>query len=164
MKIEGPKNISDIFSIFHDGCIVSCHYKNDSLVMEVEIQYLAERINPSFQKFTVRLDGVSNLYFSTWPRDRKSEPEILRGIETIFKPELEILKGTIEEGQVIVFCDQSLLDFDYCGGDLYLSAISAEVTDETGKSYSIEELGILCKSYWDDWANKNNANSAETGK
>ncbi len=157
MKIEGQENIRDIFSIFHDGGILSCRREDDSLLMEVEIEYLAERINPDFRKFMVRLDDVKNLSFSTWPSDLKSPAVLISEVGKIFKAELEILEGDIEKGKIKIVCNQHSSEFDYCGGELYLSAASAEVTDEAGKSYSIEELDVLCKGYWDDWANKNKA-------
>lgn len=122
--------------------------------MEVDIQYLAERINPNFRKFVVRLAGVENIRFSTWPSDLQAEPEVLTDISIIFKPELEILEGSIKEGQIQVVCNQHSPEFDYCGGELFLTATSAEVVDESGKNYSIDELDTLCKSYWDSWANR----------
>jgi len=157
MKIEGSANTSDVFSIFHDGGIVRCHEENGSLLLEVEIQYLAERIYPAFQKFAVLLEDVKDVYFSTWPSDLKSAPVVLKDIASIFKPELEILESNVKEGQIQVVCNQHSHEFDYCGGELYLSAASVEVTDEGGKSYSLDELDALCKGYWDEWANKNKA-------
>ena len=157
MKIEGQENIKNIFSIFHDGSIVSCRLENDSLLMEVEIQYLAERINPQFRRFMICLNEVQNLSFSMWSSNLKSPVIVTSDPEKIFKAELEILKGDIENGNIKVVCDQHSSEFDYCGGEIYFSASSAEVTDEAGKSYSIEALGILCKEYWDDWAYKNKA-------
>ena len=123
--------------------------------LEVEIQYLAERINPSFTKFQVVVFGVDSIYFTTWPNDSKLEPQVIVDVDEIFKPELEILEGNILENKIQVVCNQSSPTFKYCGGELYFKAESALVTDEAGKSYSIEELSSLCKSYWDDWANKN---------
>ncbi len=154
-KIEGPENISATFSIFHDGEIVNYHYDNDSLLIEVEIRYLAERIKSGFRKFMIRLIGVENIRFYTWPNDPKSEPQVLSDTSTIFRPELEILKGNITKGQIQVVCNQPSTDLDYCGGELILSAASVEVIDESGKSYSLEELVVLCNGYWDEWADKN---------
>ncbi|MEG3438471.1 hypothetical protein V0288_15170 [Pannus brasiliensis CCIBt3594] len=157
MSVENLEKISDIFSIFHDGKIVFCHLENSSLLMEVEIRYLAERIDPAFRKFIIRLYDVKDLYFFPWPSDRSSEPDVLREIDTIFKPELEILDANCEEDQIKVICTQHSLELDYFGGELSLSATSAEVLDEAGKNYSIEELDTLCKSYWDEWANQHKA-------
>ena len=157
MKIEGSENIKDIFSIFHDGGIVNVHLEKDVLFMEVEIQYLAELIYPNFRKFSVVLNCIENIRFSTWPGDLKSDPEVLTDIDTIFKPELEILEGNIKDGEMQIICNQHLPDFDYCGGELYFTASFAEVFDEAGKSYSINELDTLCKEYWDEWANRNKA-------
>jgi hypothetical protein len=155
MKIEGSANICNVFSIFHDGGIVHCHEENGSLLLEIEIQYLAERISPAFRKFVVLLEHVKDVCFSTWPSDLKSEPEVLKDITSIFHPELEILEGNLREGKIQVVCNQHSPEFDYCGGELYFSAASAEVIDEGGKSYSLDELDALCKGYWDEWESRN---------
>lgn len=83
MKIEGSSNISDVFSIFHDGGIVRCHEENRSLLLKVEIQYLAERVNPAFRKFSVLLEDVKDVHFATWPSDLKSAPEAIKDISTL---------------------------------------------------------------------------------
>ena len=44
MKIELQEDIRDIFSIFHDGGISCAKSKAHGLVLEIEIQYLAERV------------------------------------------------------------------------------------------------------------------------
>jgi hypothetical protein len=157
MKIEGPENIRDIFSIFHDGSITHSSLEADTLSFDVEIQYLAERVSRAFRKFHVRLLGVANIHFSTWPRDLKSEPAVLTDPQKIFEPDLEILEGSLNGKEVQVVCNQHASDFPYCGGELRLRGAAAEVTDEAGKSYSLDELTALCKGYWDDWAKRNQA-------
>ena len=154
MKIEGSNNIKDIFSIFHDGCIINCHLEENALVMEVEIEYLAERINPHFRKFTVRLAEIQKLRFSTWLNDLESEPLVLTKFDSIFKPELEIAQGNVVEGQIQIICLQSDPEFEYCGGELYFTAVSAEVFDEAGKFYSVGELVTLANAYWKEWSEK----------
>jgi hypothetical protein len=135
-KIEESANVSDVYSIFHDGCIIRCHEENGSLLSEIEIQYLAERINPTFRKLAVHLEDVKDVCFSTWPNDLKSESEALKDIASIFKAELEILEGNYREDQIQVVCNQHSPKFDYCGGELFISAPSAEIADEGGISYS----------------------------
>jgi hypothetical protein len=100
---------------------------------------------------------VKDVHFSTWPSDLKSEPELIKDIASIFTPELEILESSLKEGKIQVVCNQHSHEFNYCGGELYFSAASAEVADEDGKAYSLDELDTLCKGYWDEWANRNKA-------
>jgi hypothetical protein len=157
MNIEGSEFIRDIFSIFHDGEIVCASLDNGNLVMDVEIQYLAERINPSYKKFIVRLENIRDMRFKTWPRDLKSEPALITDVSAIFKPELDILEGNVKDGLFKVVCIQTSPDFDYIGGELYFQAESAQVTDEGGRHYSIDELYSLCKGYWDELSNKSRA-------
>jgi hypothetical protein len=157
MNIDGLENINTIFSIFHDGEIGRCVKTDSHLEFDVHIQYLAERINPTFRTFSVALDGVEALYFTTWPDDANAEPVVVADVESIFTKELEILSGEIENGAIKVACNQPLPGLGYCGGFLNLKAKSAFVKDEAGKEYSIEELCSLSESYWNEWSNKNKA-------
>ena len=111
MKIKGSENIREIFSIFHDGGIVNCQIENDTLMMDVEIQYLAERINPSFRKFSITLAEVGSIRFLTWPNDLHSEPALMTDVKTIFKSDLEILEGNIKGREIQVICNQCSSEF-----------------------------------------------------
>jgi hypothetical protein len=157
MKIMGPENISAVFSIFHDGEIAQCVLKSNSLWMEVEIEYLAKRINKNYKAFVVRLHEVDQVRFSPWSNAANKSIEILADPKIIFEQDLEILGSSFRDGEIRIVCNQYSQNYDYIGGELYLRAESAEVNDEAGKSYSLEELDELCKGYWDDWANKRKA-------
>lgn len=157
MNIEGRENIRDIFSIFHDGVIGSCALNGDELTLDIAIRYLAERVKPGFRTFRVRLFGVSNVRFSTWPDDLQSAPVVLTDIQQIFEPDLDILEGNANGDEIEIVCNQPSPAFSYCGGELRFRCLCAEVTDESGKYYSIEELSALCEGYWDDWSRRNQA-------
>ncbi len=157
MKIEGLENILTIFSVFHDGDISRAKKEITILQLDVEIEYLAERINPSFQNFYVTLYGVKDLSFTTWPDVAEAEPEIITDLSAIFTSGLEILSGEIENNSIKVACNQPLPELGYCGGFLKLYVSSAVVKDEAGKEYSIRQLCSLSKGYWDEWANRKKA-------
>ncbi|WP_341644080.1 hypothetical protein [Thauera sp. SDU_THAU2] len=157
MNIDGLENVRDIFSIFHDGSISACALDGDDLTLEVEIQYLAERVNPGFRKFKVRLFGVSNVRFSTWPSDMKSDSAVLTDVPDIFDADLEILEGNLSGEEIEVVCNQHSSSLPYCGGELRFHCLRFEVTDEGGKGYSIEELSELSQGYWDEWSSRSQA-------
>jgi len=148
MKIIGSNNISDIFSIFHDGCIVSSRTEPMGMFIEVEIPYLANLIFPEFDKFEVRLYGFKNVRFKTWPSDLKSEPEVLSNVDEIFMPELEILQSEVSQGCIRIVCNQHSHQYDYCGGELQFDVDAAEVSDQNNKLYSIDELSSISDKYW----------------
>lgn len=157
MNIDSSEAIRDIFSIFHDGIIARAFSDDSDIILDIEIRYLAEQINPSYERFLVRLESVRDIGFTTWPKDIKSEPWLITDMSVIFKPELEILEGNIEDSLIQVICNQASPDFDYCGGELYFQARSAQVTDDGGQNYSMNQLKSLFKGYWDNWSNKNRA-------
>lgn len=157
MMTNNQENIGEIFSIFHDG-IIACHRIDGSnLHLEIEISYLARRVSPTFTKFFVSLASYSNIRFMPWQEDPQSKPVVLTEIDAIFKPRLDILQSCVKNGEVEVICNHSMTTQGYCGGDLYFHAESAQVIDEAGNSYSIEDLAALCKSYWEEWASNNPA-------
>ncbi|WP_085899124.1 hypothetical protein [Kiloniella majae] len=148
MKIKQHEDIKDIFSIFHDGVISASSLHDESIILDIEIQYLSERINPEYTGFKVSLYGFCDVEFSTWPSDLKSDPEKITDIKSIFKPELEILRANIKNNKIEVVCNQHSHEYDYCGGVLLFTLNSAEVQDASGKFYSIEDLDTLCTNYW----------------
>ncbi len=159
-SMEGHNKIKDLFSLFHDGMITHHHRKERELRLEIEITYLAERIDPTFTTFQVILSGIDHLHFTTWPNDRTSPPQVIFDVDLMFGPELDILEANLSENLVQVVCNQTSPDIGYCGGELYFSAESAIVMDEAGRPCSREQLIRLCEEYWNDWTNKNKANLA----
>jgi len=152
--ITGLENLKNMFSIFHDGCILNYEVREGNLVLEVEIQYLAQRISNKFKCFQISLENVEDLSFSPW-YDDPSDKRAITTVEKIFTPELEILSAETEGKYLKIACNQPLPNLGYCGGDLYLKTSSALITDEANKSYSISELTTLCSEYWKEWRNKN---------
>ena len=157
--IQGFENVRDIFSIFHDGSIVEWKQKGSDIELIVEIQYLAERVCKSYDRFSVVLHNIKEISFETWPHTKEVSPWVISDIHEIFKPELEILSAETEEGLHKIICNQHSTEFEYCGGNLKFSCVEAEVKDQGGKEYSIEELDKICNEYWEAWA-KGNENKA----
>ena len=149
IHIHGAENLRDLFCLLHDGTISHCSSDGSDLVLEVEIQYLAVRVDP----FYLRLVNVRHLRFTTWPNAISSGPVVLSQMTQIFQPELQILEGNLQDGAIQVVCNQRSSAFDYSGGELFFMADGAQLTDESGQDYSMATLGSLCKEYWDEWAN-----------
>jgi hypothetical protein len=152
--ISGVNNLRDTFSIFHDGGISGFTSSGQDLILDVEIMYLAERINPSYRVFRLTLRNARDIVFETWPKDSNAEPSKISSLSKIFVPELEILGCEVAGDDLKVTCNQPSANCNYCGGTLFLKTDSASVTDESGKEYSIEELRQLSAGYWSDWEKK----------
>jgi hypothetical protein len=152
IPIVGMEAVAQVFSIFHDGVIERAHGERSDLVLSVEIEYLAGRLAPPMRTFTVRLRAVEALDFTTWPNDATAAPVVLKDVDAIFSPELDILSGEVVDGRVHVSCNQAEPGYAYCGGDLRFRAAAAEVFDERGAAYSLERLAELARGYWDDWS------------
>lgn len=160
--IHGNDALSRLFSILHDGRIARVTANGSSIALDVDITYLARRVDPAYRTFRVVLDKVLDLRFRTWPNEAGAEPAMLTDIDEIFRPGLEILSGEVAGDHLKVICNQPSTLCDYCGGELLLAVASASVTDEGGKAYSLEELQRLCRGYWSDWESANAARRPPT--
>jgi len=118
--------------------------------LTVECQYLAERIDKSFDRFYVELTNVDELFLSTWPNPFDLPVQTLTEPSDIFKAELEILSADIKDEKVVIACNQHDTDFDYCGGNLTISCENIKVFDQNKNELTIDQFDVICKSYWDD--------------
>ena len=149
--IEGTENIRDIFAIFHDGEIYKAELNNSALTLFIRIRYLTQRINANFTYFMVNIYNITDVKFSTW----ESNPQTLNKIDDIFAWNLDILESRASESIIQVICNQTSPECNYCGGELSFCSNRCEVSDESGKLYSIDELDVICNEYWDKFASQN---------
>jgi len=153
MPVEtiNDQQLAMLFSVFHDGVFCDVVQQGDTLQFDIDIRYLAARVNPLFSKFHIMLAGVEELTFITWPDDVGSNPTVFTDISAIFTPRLELLSAEVSNDMVKISCNQPLAGLGYCGGDLKIKATSVVVKDEAGTAYSIDELQALNDGYWDEW-------------
>ncbi len=147
------EEIRDIFAILHDGTISDWTGDKSLLTLTVDCEYLAQRINKSFDKFFVDLIDV-DLYLSTWPNPFDLPVKKLTESCDIFKAEIEILSSEIKDGNVIVACNQHDTTFDYCGGNLIISCKAITIYDQNKNTLTIDELDEISKSYWNELSKK----------
>ncbi len=144
------EDIRDIFSILHDGSITAWTGDNDWLTLTIKCDYLAERIDKSYTKFYVDLYKIKQLEFHPWPNPADLPAIIKTDFTDIFKAELDILSAEIKEDVVIVTCNQTDTDFDYCGGHLAISCETIKISDQSENELMIDQLDAICKSYWNE--------------
>jgi len=152
--ITETKQIADMLSCLHDGRIVRATAGGDHLRLEVRIRYLAERVDPRYRSFSVHLRDVTELVFSTWPNDPNCAAALITDPEIIFAPCLDILRCSVADGVLLLTCNQSSPEYDYCGGELRARVGWANFIDEGGRAFSCEELEVLSEAYWDEWSKR----------
>lgn len=144
------QQIEAVFSILHDGTIISWGGDKKQLTLTVDCKYLAEQIDKSFDRFYLELSQIDELYFSTWPNPFDLPVQTLTKINEIFKAELEILTADIIDSKVVIAFSLSDKNFDYCGGNLTISCSSIKVFDQKERKVTFEELVEKGKDYWDE--------------
>lgn len=146
-KMTTIECIRDIFSILHDGTISEWNGDKSLLTLTIDCEYLAQRIDPSFNKFYVELTDLE-LSLSTWPNPFDLPVKTLTDLAYIFEAELEILSADIKGGNVIVACSQLDKTFDYCGGVLSIHSRTIQLYDQNWSELTVDRLDKICQSYW----------------
>jgi hypothetical protein len=152
--MTATKDISDIFSILHDGTISGWIGDKDLLELTVDCEYLAERIDKSFDKFYVELSDLEKLELEPWTNPVDLPTFIKIDFADIFKADLEILSADIKGDVVVVTCNQHDTNFDYCGGNLTIGCKSIKLFDQNKNELSIDQIDKICNKYWDEWSKK----------
>ena len=141
-------DIRDIFSILHDATTSSWTGDKNLLILKINCEYLAERIDKSFKNFYVECKAIDKLEFHPWMNPISLPQILLTDINDIFKAELEILSADIENDFVKIICNQHNLDFDYCGGTLLLNCKTIKIFDQARRQLTITEFSKICDDYW----------------
>ena len=130
------EDIRDIFSILHDGTISAWTGDQNLLTLTVDCEYLAERIDKSFDKFYVELINVDKLELDPWTNPIDLPTIVKTNYADIFKAELEILSAEIKEKVVVITCNQHDTSFDYFGGNLILSCRAIKVYEKQNSYFT----------------------------
>ena len=146
------ETVQNIFSILHDGTITGWTGDKNLLTLKVSCQYLAEKINPTFEDFFIELVDITKLSLEPWMNPIELEQEYFVEPKEMFEAELEILSAEVENDCVKVTCNQHDTSFDYCGGTLYISCEDINVYDQNKKELTIDKLDEICKEYWNKFA------------
>ncbi|MCB9222753.1 MAG: hypothetical protein H6582_01145 [Crocinitomicaceae bacterium] len=152
-EVISLKDISNVFSIFHDGGPEEWKIHNGNLSIKMYCQYLAELISPEFEFFTIELIGVKTLDYKPWEPFKIDHPE-LSLIDKLNKCEFEIATAELENGEVSVACHEHNSFFGTPGGQIILVADGIKINAQDGKDISIKQLTAICKSYWDNFGKK----------
>ena len=118
--IFGHDEISSVFSLFHDGVVSGFHWENDTLELEVEIEYLAQRVDPSYPAFKMTLQGFREATFNTWPNKEGAAPAILREPAEFLSAQPEILGGILRERRWRLRLTNRLCFVTFVGANFFL--------------------------------------------
>jgi len=146
--------IRDVFSIFHDGTISAYYGDMNLLRIQIDCEYLAERVAPSYKNFYVELEYIKKLEFIPWMNPIELSQIFLKEVKEIFQAGLVILSAEIENEHVKIYCNQHNTTFNYCGGNLLINCKSIKAFDQKNNQITIEKLTNICNGYWDDFGKR----------
>ena len=147
MKSIGQE-VSDLFSVLHDGGIEHSERNNDTLSFSVEIKYLTDRIEDAYEIY-VTISGFRNTEFVAWMNNGESE-----AINDFILEGLDILSAKIENGKIRADFNNSDSSLAYCGGTLYFNCDSYLIEAPKGTSITLDQIKGLATAYWNDFSNR----------
>lgn len=152
--MTATEDIRDVFSILHDGTISAWTGDKNLLTLTVECEYLAQRIDKSFDRFYVALTNVDKLELDPWTNPIDLPTIVKTDYADIFEAELEILSADIKDYVVVITCNQHDTSLDYCGGNLTISSKTIKVYDQNKNELTINHFDKICNEYWEEWRKK----------
>lgn len=142
--MPAPATPSTALGNLHDGTIIGARREEDgSLVVLVDIEYLAEVLEPGSMVLGVRLPESSSARLHYFPGE-ESDAQDLLGIQDV---DFTILSASDEAaGEVLLHGSQ---------GKLRLSADAVGFETESGVAITSETLCRASRLYWERWEAKN---------
>jgi hypothetical protein len=151
------EELSDLFSIFHDGIIESWSGDASCLRLKIGCKYLAEMINPSNEYFFVDLIRITHLEFAPWWKDLEKQT-ILTDWNVIIACYLGIIEAKVTEKGIEIISDNYGDDHVgselYSGGNLSLNCADFQLYDEQMNSITLQQLEDICERYWPNLGNR----------
>ncbi|MEH7356175.1 hypothetical protein V7150_21905 [Neobacillus drentensis] len=130
----------DVFNIFHDGTINDLYRTSNSLMLKIEIEYLAEMINENFNCFYCELVNCEKFSFRFWSDNNKCTD-----LEEIKNYELEIIDAKLSGEELIVSCRNE----EIIGGNLHIKTQRIKLFNQVKSAIPLNELSEIYRSYWD---------------
>lgn len=140
-------DLRDLFSVFHDGGILSWKEGASVANVRIECQYLAELINPEFEWFGVQIRILKPTLFSAWNRTGENQLKVLATTDLFQKTEPEILSSEIEIQLVKVVANTHHTD-DLAGGIIWIDGEIESIEDQNHRQLSLDEVKRIATGYW----------------
>jgi len=144
------EDISAAVGLFHDGTIVRASLDDEGCEWCVDLEYLAERIQPEFELFTLRFEQFSDCRFEPYCDEQTPIPPIAE-FTKIAALDLGILSSEVLGNDIRVACTQDYHDVGFTGGTLIFRATGVRIFDQGGRELNLDALNRLSEGYWEEW-------------
>jgi hypothetical protein len=124
-----------LFNLFHDGSVLSLHRKKQDIELHIDIQYLAEIVDPAYTYFRVVLQNCRECALRLWDDEERYYDD--EHIMNMLLRDMEIARASIEHDQVHVHCVGGPKN---PGGSLIISCGSILLFDEGGQEIMLASL------------------------
>ena len=141
--VLSEEEVSDIFSVLHDGVIEYSKRFGDTLSLVVSVLYLTDRMRGAeMVHFTIT--GYRNPEFSAWMHEGDSKI-----ISDFTLANLSILSAKVVDGRIRAFLSNDNPDLPYSGGTLTFDCDSYSIEAPKGIRITLDYIKEVATKYWD---------------
>lgn len=135
-----------LFRLFHDGTIFDISKSGSDYSFPIDILYLAERIDPNFSFFNLKLTQTQEFFF-----EYDALNEVVEDHNEINRLELEILKTNSTGSKIKVFCTDGPNDIF---GFLHIQAKDIQIYDQRNHRLELVEVEQAARGYWKEFGER----------
>jgi hypothetical protein len=146
---------ASLFSMFHDGILVKLEKQEDNVLFQVDIQYIAELINPNYECLNGYFKHCSELVFIGWSGETIFDLSNLEENENI-QPDI---MGAEAKGDLVeVYCSIAPPSYGSpsYGGFLKFKAEDIKIFDQDNNPITLQQIREGCTQYWRKFSKGNN--------
>ncbi len=147
--ITNKETMAQVFSNLHDGTLYLDMTPTEAYhCWKVDCEYLAERIQPQYTLFWIKVYGLKKFVFHPWLRDLEAPEIVLTAPTALSQIALGIYEATVKEGEVTLVLEDSYEAANFAGGTLVIACQGIELLDQAWKPIEAVALGKLANAYW----------------
>lgn len=130
---------AEIISMLNDGFIEEIEVKGSSLILKIEIEYLAQVFNKNHEYIYLKLSGVEKFSFYPWEEDVE-----ITEVDKIVDCDIEIVDGVPTDDGIEINVRG---DGDYTGGSIQVICDKLHAFNQDMEPLSYLDLDDACQSY-----------------
>ncbi|QDH22655.1 hypothetical protein [Saccharibacillus brassicae] len=128
-----------LFSLFHDGTLFNISKSGSDYLFSIDIPYLAERLNPDYSFFTLKLSQTQEFFFQ-----QDTSNQVVEDLDELNRMQLEILKTDSTGSKIKVFCTDGPNEHF---GFLHIKTEDIQIYDPKNRRLELVEVEQEARNY-----------------
>lgn len=132
-----------VWDVLHDATVIGISGDcPGTLQLELECDYLRDRIDDPGERFFLKLDNCTHFLYRPWADDSQA----IDNLNSIAARRLWILGADRSDGFCVVHCSEHIAKGS--GGNLAVAAARVTISVDGGREITQNELEDVAEEYW----------------